>query len=144
MVEVQTTSTMSRPYLLVFSANHPSSLTQSISNYQRVLASHVHSLKDVAYTLGARREHLPHRAFAVTDGKGAFETSSVVKTRSPSQVTFVFTGQGAQWAGMAKQLMVDFPEFLDDIKMMDRVLAGLPTPPMWKIEGNHPQLPIAF
>ncbi|KAI9748822.1 MAG: hypothetical protein M1835_001711 [Candelina submexicana] len=35
---------------------------------------------------------------------------------------------------MAKQLMLDFAEFRENIKMMDRVLAGLPTPPMWTIE----------
>ncbi|KAL9010176.1 MAG: hypothetical protein Q9173_004864 [Seirophora scorigena] len=134
VAEVQKPLTVGRPHLLVFSANHPSSLNQSIANYQQVLASRLHSLEDVAYTLGARREHLPHRAFAVTDGKGALETSTVVKTRSPSQVIFVFTGQGAQWAGMAEQLMLDFAEFRDDIKMMDQVLAGLPIPPVWTIE----------
>lgn len=80
---------MSRPYLFVFSANHTGSLAKSVSNYQQVLASRSHSLKHVAYTLDARREHLSHRAFAVSDGKGAFETSSVVKPRSASQLTFV-------------------------------------------------------
>lgn len=67
----------------------------------------------MAYTLGARREHLSHRAFAVTDGKGAFETSLVVKPRLASQLTFVFTGQDAQWACMAEQLMIDCSEFLE-------------------------------
>lgn len=93
-------------------------------------------MKDLAYTLGARREHLPHRAFCVTNGNEPLEPSPVTKTRTPPQIIFVFTGQGAQWTGMGKQLMEDFSEFRNDIKEMDKVLGNLPTPPAWTIEGD--------
>lgn len=93
-------------------------------------------MADLAHTLGCRREHLLHRAFCVTDGKAPLEITPFAKSKSYQQINFVFTGQGAQWAGMAKELLDDFSHFRDDIKAMDNVLAGLPDPPSWTIEGK--------
>ena len=133
---IEKCSAQDRPHLLVFSANHPKSLTSSLEEYQQLVARDPHLLKDLAHTLGARKEHLPHRAYCVMDGKAPFEISTLAKSKSTPKVVFVFTGQGAQWAGMAKQLLEDFAEFRNDIKAMDNVLAGLPTPPSWTIESN--------
>lgn len=72
----------------------------------------------------------------MTDGKEAFETSPVTKAKQTPQVAFVFTGQGAQWAGMGRQLLKDFIGFRNDIKAMDSALAKLPVPPSWTIEGK--------
>lgn len=141
-VNGESTSAPCRPHLLVFSANHPKSLSSSIADYQRRVSTHPHLLKELAHTLGARREHLPHRAFCVTDGTGTFEPSALSKHKSTPQVVFVFTGQGAQWTGMAKQLLEDFAEFRSDIRSMDNVLAEVPNPPSWTIEGDvHPPMP---
>lgn len=76
-----------------------------------------------------------HRAFCVTDGKAPLEITPFAKSKTCPQINFVFTGQGAQWAGMANELLEDFPEFRDNIKAMDKVLAKLPGPPSWTIEG---------
>lgn len=122
----------------MFSANHVDSLKRRIADYQQHIAANSHLLKDLAHTLGARREHLPHRAFCITDGKEPLETSLFTKCKSSPQITFAFTGQGAQWTGMAKQLLEDFAEFRDDIRAMDNVLAELPIPPSWTIEGKVP------
>lgn len=51
-------------------------------------------------------------------------------------INFVFTGQGAQWAGMGKELLQDFVDFHADIKAMDSALAQLPDGPPWTIEGT--------
>lgn len=120
----------------MFSANHPESLKRSISSYQNHIASHPHLLEDLAHTLGTRREHLPYRAFCVTNGEEPFETSLPTKSKLSPQVVFVFTGQGAQWVGMAKQLLENFPGFQDDIRAMDNALAELEVPPSWTIEGK--------
>lgn len=96
--------------LLVFSANHASSLNRSIVGYQQYALSHPYLLEDLAHNLGARREHLLYRAFCVTDGKKPFKTSSVARYETAPEVVFVFTGQGAQWAGMAQRLLEDFAE----------------------------------
>lgn len=132
----ESSSTGNRSHLLVFSANHLDSLKRIIENYQRHVATHSHLLKDMAYTLGARREHLPYRAFCVTNGQTPLEPSLFTKCKSRPQIAFVFTGQGAQWAGMAKELFEDFAGFRDDIRAMDNGLAELPIPPSWTIEGN--------
>ncbi|KAL8836758.1 MAG: hypothetical protein Q9170_002787 [Blastenia crenularia] len=135
-VTARTKSRSNRPHLLVFSAGHPESVSRSVAGYQEYLESHPHLVGDLAHTLGARREHLTHRSFCVTDGKEPLEIASVMKTKSCPKIVFVFTGQGAQWAGMAKHLWEDFDRFRNDIKEMDGVLAGLPSPPSWTIEGE--------
>lgn len=113
-------SAPTRSHLLVFSANHPDSLRRSVTDYQQYVASSCASLADLAHTLGCRREHLIHQAFCVTDGKAPLEITPFVKSKPCQQINFVFTGQGAQWAGMAKDLLDDFPRFRDDIKAMER------------------------
>jgi acyl transferase domain-containing protein len=95
-------------------------------------------LRDLAYTLGARRQYLPYRAFAITDGSAPFEVSITSSKRTDSRPPplFVFTGQGAQWPGMGKELMADYASFLHDIRVMDSTLRKLKLPPEWSIEGR--------
>ena len=131
-----TTSSPSHHQLLVFSANHPHSLKRSAENYRRFVASQPCSLNDLAYTLGTRRAHLSYRSFCVTDGKTNMEMSSPIKYKPSPQIAFVFTGQGTQWAGMGKSLLEDFPDFRNSIRVLDTVLAGLPVPPSWRMEGQ--------
>jgi acyl transferase domain-containing protein len=121
--------------LLLFSANHPESLRAIIQNYENYLEKHADSINDLAYTLSQRREHLKYRSFCVTDGSVPFEVSPQTKSQVPSQVAFVFTGQGAQWIHMGRQLMADYPSFLVNIKSMDVVLQKLEHAPLWSIEG---------
>ncbi|KAL8697588.1 MAG: hypothetical protein Q9201_007049 [Fulgogasparrea decipioides] len=123
-----------RPHLLVFSAGHLESLSRIIENHRHFVKQNPYLLRDLAYTLGARREHLPHRAFCVTDAKAPLEISPITKSKSTPQIVFVFTGQGAQWAGMAKQLWEIFDVFRDAIREMDEILAVLRYPPSWTIE----------
>ena len=125
-----------RPHLLLFSANHQESLRRRVVDCEKYLSGNPSALKDVAHTLGTRREHLAHRAFCVTNGAVPLVVLPFVKFKSPTQVNFVFTGQGAQWAGMGKELLEDFIEFREDLRAMDRILAQLPIPPSWTIEGT--------
>ena len=134
-VQINGVPANTRPHLLVFSANHPESLRRSVTAYQQWIPSNLSALPDLAHTLGARREHLAHKAFCVTDGKGNLEISPFTKSKSIPQVVFVFTGQGAQWAKMGIELLDDYPEFCKDLRAMDDTLARLPDPPSWTIEG---------
>jgi acyl transferase domain-containing protein len=59
-----------------------------------------------------------------------------VAGRTPD-LTYVFTGQGAQWAGMGRGLMKTFKSFRDSIQSLDIVLQGLKRPPSWSLEGKH-------
>lgn len=65
------------------------------------ITDHPGMLQDIAYTLGVHREHLPWRTFAVSSGEGPPEFQLPVKaasTKFDTEMIFVFTGQGAQWA----------------------------------------------
>jgi acyl transferase domain-containing protein len=72
----------------------------------------------------------------VTDGKEPLEISQFTKSGASPNLVFVFTGQGAQWAGMGKELMEDYDVFRDVISEMDKVLAQLPQPCLWNIKDE--------
>ncbi|KAK3311877.1 polyketide synthase [Apodospora peruviana] len=124
------------PAIFLFSAKTPASLKRQMDSFREYTAKHPEQAADIAYTLALRREHHPHRAFAVvSEDDGAFaETSSLAKipTSSPG-ITMVFSGQGAQWAGMGRELILTIPSFRQDIVRMDKVLQRLKIPPAWSI-----------
>lgn len=101
------------------------------------------SLAGIAHTLGARRDHLLYRAFCIATRSARtlnFE-SFEKKLTGAVEVIFVFTGQGAQWAGMGRDLIQGSSSFCADIRRMDKVLQDLPEPPHWTIEGSYFMLP---
>ncbi|KAK5997537.1 Highly reducing polyketide synthase gloL [Cladobotryum mycophilum] len=125
-----------RPTLLVLSATSESSLKARAADIERYIEARASSVDAIAHTLGTRRIHLPHRAFAIMDGTD--EPPRFTSFRKPSgslaDIVFTFTGQGAQWAGMGGDLCHWMPSFLSDIREMDRALSTLSIPPEWKIE----------
>ncbi len=95
-------------------------MAKDLADHLHAAATHVDDayLQDLAHTLGARRSHFPYRAVVVardTDELiSALEDKSLVVAKSASKnpgIGFVFTGQGAQWAGMGKELMDSFPVY---------------------------------
>lgn len=119
----------------MFTANNAESVQAGAKNCQQYVESHPATLEDMAYTLGARREHLPYRSFAITDGLTlpVFSASSKAP-KVPPDVVYVFTGQGAQWATMGTSLMSDFPTALRDLELMDKALSKLPEPRLGPFE----------
>lgn len=72
----------------------------------------------------------------VDDGNAALEFSVPQKAKtSTAKVAFIFTGQGAQWAGMGRTLIETSEAFRDNIRGMDAALQRLDEPPSWTIEG---------
>jgi len=122
-------------HLLLFSANHPESLKKTVENHEMYLEQHPNRLKDLAYTLAQRREHLKIRSFCITDGSAPFKVSSQTKSQVSVRTAFVFTGQGAQWCSMGRDLMSDCPTFLASIREMDAALQNLAHAPSWSLEG---------
>ena len=62
----------------------------------------------------------------MTAGKSSVSTQSV---------DFIFTGQGAQWAGMGAQSFAEFESYRQTIRDMDNVLAQVPERPNWSLES---------
>jgi acyl transferase domain-containing protein len=107
----------------MFSAGHPESLKSMQHNNQEYAAKHPGRLRDLAYTLSHRRERLPVRGFCITNGADDGTIHSPPFTiQSQKEVAFVFTGQGAQWAQMGKELLETCPDVLRDIRQMDEIL----------------------
>ncbi|EFE44178.1 polyketide synthase, putative [Trichophyton verrucosum HKI 0517] len=124
--------------LLVLSANSQNSLQRQVENLKAYVESRPEVSNDLCFNLGARREHLKYRAFTILEQEGSidtagFETSQYTKSRS---MVFVFTGQGAQWVGMGKELLLEFDIFRNDIKAMDTALQKLKNAPCWSIEDE--------
>ncbi|MET9902384.1 SDR family NAD(P)-dependent oxidoreductase [Streptomyces sp. NPDC006446] len=95
------------------------------------------ALPDVAGTLTHHRTHFEHRAVVraadhdelVTALRGLAEGNPdpdlVVgpqQTLPPGKLAFVFPGQGAQWSGMARELLDWSPVFADEIDRCDAAL----------------------
>ncbi|RSL49057.1 hypothetical protein CEP54_012625 [Fusarium duplospermum] len=120
--------------LLLLSANTDVSLQQQIKNHQEWILQHPESISDLTYTRAMRREHLPHRAYVILDGASVTETSGPMKAlSSPLPLVMVFSGQGAQWPQMAKELIESDQAFRADLLNMDAVLKRLSFPQTWNI-----------
>lgn len=127
------------PYLLLFSAKHPKALKKMVDNHQAYHVSNPSRLSDMSYSLGLKREALNHRAFVITDGANDWSPvySSRPLPREPPKIVFVFGGQGAQWAEMGKELIMNVPEFRASLEAMDDILHRLPDGPTWNLIGEQ-------
>ncbi|UQA61054.1 type I polyketide synthase [Polyangium aurulentum] len=77
-----------------------------------------HRLAVVASTAGRLHERLVE-ARAGADGRGIFRTTS----HSPRRVVWVFSGQGSQWVGMGRKLVLEEAVFRAALVRCERALA---------------------
>ncbi|WYZ41095.1 hypothetical protein EsH8_IV_001436 [Colletotrichum jinshuiense] len=126
------------PYTLVISANDNASLRANIKS----LSNHLINprvkvnLPDLAYTLSERRTKLWHRAFVTTRSLTDLDENAFTigkKSAETPRIGFVFTGQGAQWPQMGKDLLQYFPWTRSILEELDTVLQSLPDPPSWSL-----------
>ncbi|KAK1569964.1 beta-ketoacyl synthase domain-containing protein [Colletotrichum navitas] len=88
-------------------------------------------MDNIAYTLGTRRSMLPWRvAIPAQDSFELIETlnsGKVIpgKETEPLRIGFVFTGQGAQWWGMGRELYGTYPIYTAAIDRADECLKKL-------------------
>lgn len=132
---------MSKIYkLLPISASSEESLNTREAQIRGYLEQHPDALQDLSYTTGSRRNHLHYRRYLVANGKSTTQPRHVhmpSATTVSREVTFVFSGQGAQWPAMGKQLLSELGRFRNDIRQMDDVLQSLEDSPSWRIEGTY-------
>ncbi len=129
--------------VLPVSAASPKSLQTLVGQISIAVAqSHdMESLQSLAHTLAVGRDHLHHKTFLLAKldkgREGPINTAADQKrAASPLPFGFVFTGQGAQYAGMAKELLFTSQNFRDTIRRLDSVLRSLPAThaPNWTLE----------
>lgn len=126
-----------RPELLLFSANSPSSLKRQIQLHAQAIQSQALNPRNVAYTRAMRREALRYRAFSILrDGQFVNISNQVEPATERPRVTMIFSGQGAQWVGMGKDLLKGDEAFHRDIEKMDGILKTLKAGPTWSIKGE--------
>lgn len=134
-----------KPKLLVWSAPDEAGLKRTIKGYANYLQKAELDpeamdkfLDRLAYTLAARRTIMPWRSFAVMDS-GATNVDAILSSspliRSSSsdgpvstEITFIFTGQGAQYPGMGIELAQHYRVFRDALDRADAELKRLGGP----------------
>jgi acyl transferase domain-containing protein len=127
--------------VLPVSAASPNSLQTLIQQISHT-TSQIHdaqTLQSIAHTLTKGRDHLRHRSFLLASSEGLKTTADeavIGVTTDPLPFGFVFTGQGAQYAGMGKELLSHSQEFRETIRGLDDVLQALSAPytPSWTLE----------
>lgn len=125
------------PQLLTYSANSSESLSKMTDNYGAYLDKYPERIEDVAFTLANRREHLPHRAFLVASREKLGTASSPSKPVQTPNIIMVFTGQGAQWPQMGRDLIKSNKVFSSTIKSLDQHLHSLGgSAPEWTIDAE--------
>lgn len=88
-------------------------------------------LADIAYTLGERRTL--HSWKFVTHAESISglvkklndPLAEPVRTTRVPRLGFVFSGQGAQWCGMGRQLLTSYPVFQRSMQGSEKILANL-------------------
>jgi acyl transferase domain-containing protein len=132
---------LTRPYVVVVSANDQTSLSQyckSLDSHLSNPAVHI-EMRDLAYTLSERRTRHYDRAFAVANHKYLSADTFTFGKRDSQEprVGYAFTGQGAQWSAMGKYLIETFPVAKQQLVYLDDVLRGLDDAPNWSLLSKH-------
>ncbi|KAJ5807079.1 Acyl transferase/acyl hydrolase/lysophospholipase [Penicillium riverlandense] len=135
-----------RLYLLPLSARSETSLGRMASNLADFASHPARTIRidDLAFTLSCRRSKLATRGFFIESqaslNRGLNMASLKLRdsdSEGPFPLAFVYTGQGAQWAGMGKELLSHSHVFRKTIGYLDSCLRGLDPEhaPAWTLEG---------
>jgi acyl transferase domain-containing protein/NADPH:quinone reductase-like Zn-dependent oxidoreductase len=117
LLSVHTASLPSYPRLFKFSANSLVSLKAKVAAYEKWITDHFEDtpLADLSYTLSHRRCDMAYRFSAVAGSPELLlrllkQSHGIQITKSPPtepDVVAVFSGQGSQWAGMGRELLLN-------------------------------------
>jgi acyl transferase domain-containing protein len=125
----------SHPHVMLLSAADEAGVQRLAATYERYLqrmpqldpAAESRYLSNLAYTLSSRRSILPWKGFAVAQSLSELKTqwtstlSKPVRSGTPPAISYVFTGQGAQWPGMTQGLDT-YPIFAESLHQSQEFL----------------------
>ncbi|MDT5069989.1 MAG: hypothetical protein QOK02_6144 [Mycobacterium sp.] len=134
----------SRFSLLPLSARTPAALVQLADQYRSWMSAHPEAtLADVCLTAGVGRAHLEHRAALVVNSReSAIELLGALADDRPAtglvrgeahdtpKTAWLFTGQGSQYSGMARELFDTEPVFADTLKRVAAAVADVLEKPL--------------
>ena len=121
-------------YLFVLSAKSQNTLLDTVKSLRHWLTMQKTSnslLKDLAYTLSLRRSVMQWRCSVVATTSQELENAlakSFRTNKAPSSIPpiiFLFTGQGAQYCGMARKLLLSQSAFRESIQSSNQILKRL-------------------
>ena len=130
-----------RKLLISFSAKSSEALEARVADLAKLELGADFSIQNLAYTLTERRSIFHWRGF-LTLGEESFATDVSTERFKPTirqahetdlPLVFVFTGQGAQWAGMGKELLERYKIFKDSLVRSQEELSLLSQPPSWSL-----------
>ncbi|OTB07054.1 hypothetical protein M426DRAFT_318422 [Hypoxylon sp. CI-4A] len=122
------------PGLLVWSSFDEDGLERTRAGLSTFFEKHTDDLgqediDDITYTLGTKRTQFTWRSFVVASDlpdlrKKLAQTQPKVRSASGRGIAFVFTGQGAQYAGMGQGLM-NFSVFRESLESSQKLLNSM-------------------
>ena len=122
------------PHLLVLTAKSERSLlkrTEDLAKWVSRMSSRDDDLYPLAYTLATRRSHMPWRCSVIASNSNDLESSLIQRNFQMNRastgirLTYLFTGQGAQWFAMGRELLSTQPRFRRSLIKSDQILQGL-------------------
>ena len=133
--------------ILPLSARTPAALVQIADQYRGWLNAHPEAtLADVCFTAGVGRAHLEHRAALVVNSReSASELLGALADDRPApglvrgvsddtpKTAWLFTGQGSQYPGMARELFDTEPVFAETLTRCAAVVAEVLEKPLLEV-----------
>ena len=130
--------------ILPLSARTPAALGQVADQYRSWLSAHPEAtLADVCFTAGVGRAHLEHRGALVVDSReSAVELLGALADDRPApglvrgeshdtpKTAWLFTGQGSQYPGMARELFDTEPVFAETLNRCAAAVADVLEKPL--------------
>ncbi|BBY01723.1 type I polyketide synthase [Mycobacterium seoulense] len=140
-------SAAERVGVFALSARSPQALVALAQRYGSWLDTHPQvDVADVCFTAGVGRSHFEHRAALVVDSaQGAREMlAELAENRlrpgvvrgecaDPPKTAWLFTGQGSQYPGMARELFESEPVFADTVTRCAQAVDGMLPRPLLEV-----------